>query len=222
MTSLTSMVEMAGRMLGADVREAILGDLAETGVGEWGKLFAVLGYVARREMELWRSWRPWVAGAVALPGSLLLLGASFSLSMDSRGLMQGDSVHWTLGLEAFLLVGWAWTSGFLVGSVSGRTRWVSAMLCAAPCLSCVLRFRDPSLSRWCVLLFLLPGIVGVLQGMRYGRLQLWMAWIVAGGLTMLMVAWPGMSLWNWLLAMPAWFLVVRAGGTEEAGQGVMA
>ncbi len=213
---MTSLVEMAAGFLGADEREVVLGDLAESGADVWSGLRSVLGFVVRQQLELWRSWRPWVASGVSLPGSLLLLGVSFALSEDARNLRRSGSIHWTILCEVLLMLAWAWTSGFMVGSLSRRTRWISIALCAIPCLSCVLRFQDTSLPRFCVLMFLAPGVVGAIQGIRRVRLQLRNAVVLATAITGLMSVWSGMSAWNWPLLLPALFLVAMGEGSEES------
>lgn len=149
---MRSLAEMATIFLAPMDRDAVLGDLAETGASGWSALGSVLGLVVRQQMELWRAWQPWVASGVAFAGSVLLLSVSFGLSVDSRHLLRGERGYGSVFCEALLMLSWAWTSGFVVGSLSNKTRWVSGILCAIPCLSCALRFHDTSLSRLCVLL----------------------------------------------------------------------
>jgi hypothetical protein len=187
-----------------------LGDLAETGTRGWSALGSVLGLVVRQQTELWRAWQPWVASGVAFAGSLLLLGVSFGLSVDSRDLLRGERGYGSVLCEALLMLSWAWTSGFVAGSLSGKTRWMSGILCATPCLSCVLRFQDTSLSRLCVLLFLLPGLVGAVRGARHARVSRRTALTLAIATTTLMLAWGGMYMRNWFLLLPAWWLVAHA------------
>lgn len=68
-------------MLGRDEREAVLGDLFEAGEGSWQAMVAVIGLVLRREAEVWKIWRPWVAAfGLSVPCSFLLMGASLSVS----------------------------------------------------------------------------------------------------------------------------------------------
>jgi hypothetical protein len=207
---MTSLAEMAAIFLAPEDRDAVLGDLAETGVSGCSVLRSVLGLAVRQQIELWRAWQTWVASFVAFAGSLLLLGVSFGLSMDSRYLLRGERSYAGVLGEALLMLSWAWTSGFVVGSLSGRTRWASWLLCAIPCLSCVLRFQDPSLSRLCVLLFLLPGIAGAIQGIRRARLSHRTALTLAIAMTALMLVWSSVYLRNWFLLLPAWWLVARA------------
>lgn len=215
---MTRIPEMAACLLQPDEREAVLGDLTESGADTWKALCSVLGLVARRQLEPWRSWQPWLASCVALCGSLLLLGVSFGLSMDLRALLSEGAMRRTLAFEALLMLVWAWTSGFMVGSLSRRTRWMSAVLCAAPCLSCVLRFHDTSISRFCVLLFVAPAVLGAVQGMRRVLLQPSTAIALAAAVTGLMLVWSGLYACNWPLLLPAWWLVVTAKRSEGAKQ----
>jgi hypothetical protein len=173
-------------------------------------------------MELWRAWQPWVASSVAFAVSFLLLAVSFGLSVGSRHLLRGERGYGSLLCEALLMLLWAWTSGFVVGSLSEKTRWVSGILCAIPCLSCVLRFQDTSLSRLCVLLFLLPGVVGAAQGVRRARLSHRTALMLAIAMTALMLVWRGMYMRNWFLFLPAWWLVAHAERSKLSNEKVAA
>ena len=213
---MTSLAEMATIFLAPKDRDAVLGDLAETGARGGSALGSVLGLVARQQVEFWRAWQPWVASSVAFAGSLLLLSVSFGLSVDSRHLLRGERGYGGVVCEGLLMLSWAWTSGFVVGSLSGKTRWASGMLCAIPCLSCVLRFQDTSLSRLCVLLFLLPGVVGAVQGVRRARLSQRTALTLAIAMTALMLVWGGVWMRNWFLVLPAWWLVAHAGRSKPA------
>jgi hypothetical protein len=215
---MISIPEMAACLLQPNEREAVLGDLTESGADTWNALCSVLGFVVRQQLEPWRSWQPWLASCVALSGGLLLLGVSFGLSVDLRALLSHGSMRRTLAFEAVLMLAWAWTSGFMVGSLSRRTRWMSTALCAAPCLSCVLRFHDTSISRFCVLLFVAPAALGAVQGMRRVLLQPSTAVALATAITGLMLIWSGLYAWNWPLLLPAWWLVVtakRSQGTKQ-------
>jgi uncharacterized membrane protein YhaH (DUF805 family) len=207
---MSSLAEMATIFLVPKDRDAVMGDLAETGAGGWSALGSVLGLVGRQQMELWRVWQPWVAGSMAFAGSLLLLCVSFGLSVDSRHLLRGERGYGSVLCEALLMLSWAWTSGFVVGSLSAKTRWVSGILCAIPCLSCVLRFHDTSLSRLCVLLFLLPAVVGAVRGVRRDRLSHRTAVTLAVAMIALMLLWGDMYTRNWFFSLPAWWLVAHA------------
>jgi hypothetical protein len=224
-------VEAAARLLARDEREAVLGDLAESCETPWRSLCGVLGLVCRRETAAWKSWRPWLAAfGVAFPSSLLLMGVSLSvtwsyLTLSCPELLQKSSL--TLGsgtfvlfCKALLLIGCSWTGGFVVGSLSRRTLWASTLLCYSPCLFCLTRFRVESLSRFCLLLFLLPAIWGVHRGLRISKMKLSWAMALAITITVLMLRdWSGGAqhwwavpqwTWNWVLIWPAWYLVVTS------------
>jgi len=236
-----SFVEAAARLLARDEREAVLGDLVEAGESTWRGLLGVLDLVFRREAVLWKSWRPWLAGfGVALPSSFLLMGFSLSVSWSylrlrcpellSQASLTRPSAFLVLMCQALLLIGWSWTSGFVVGSVSRRTLWASTVLCYSPCLFCLSRFRVESLSRFCLLLFLLPAIWGVHQGLRISRMKLSSAIVLAVAVTVMMLPgwssagqhWWSPTRWtlNWALCWPAWYLVATAQRTgSKAGLG---
>jgi hypothetical protein len=225
MTNISwSFVEVAARLLEGDEREAVLGDLLEGGESGLRGLLDVFGLAVRRQLELWRDWRPWLASCgMALPGSLLLMGYSLSVSQTyqrlihptifkATGLTVGPGLTLLL-CNVFLLIAWSWTGGFVMGSISRRTVRVSAVLSFAPCLFCFTRFRVESLSRFCLLLFLLPAIWGVCRGLQIAQIKLRSALILAAGITLLTIpTWTSKGSWlpNWALSWPAWYLVAMA------------
>jgi hypothetical protein len=76
-----------------------------------------------------------------------------------------------LTVQALLLVGWSWTCGYIVGSISRRTAWFSIVAYCSPCLFCLSRFRIESLSRLSLLLFVLPLAGGLWQGLKGPRVK---------------------------------------------------
>jgi hypothetical protein len=102
-----SLLQAAARLLERHERDAVLGDLTETGASAWQGLSGVLGLVIRREIALWYDWRPWIAAfGVALPGSFLLMGVSLSVSCTYQRLTGGtvSGVCAPTGPEGFLLL----------------------------------------------------------------------------------------------------------------------
>ena len=228
MTAITwPFVEAAAHLLERDEREAVLGDLAESGESAWQMLLQVLGLGIRRQALFWKSWRPWLAAlGLACPSSFLLMGFSFSISSMylqsigpniSRGtLLSAGSPVWLLVGQFLLLLGCSWTAGFTVGSLSKRTLWASIVASCLPCLFCLVRFHVQSLSRFCLFLFLLPAIWGAHHGLRRSRIQFGPAIVLALAIT----AWMALS-WSsgsWILYLaliwPAWYIVATA---QEAG-----
>lgn len=212
------------QLLRPEEREVVQGDLLESGEGAWRSLLAVLGLVIRREAALWTNWRPWLAAfGLALPSSFLLMGFSLSVSRAYQQLA-GATVFHATGLavgpgcalflcNVLLLAAWSWTGGFVVGSVSRRTIWVSAALSFAPCMFCLERFRVECLSRLCLLLFLPVALWGVRRGLQIARIKRSSAIALAVAVTALTIPmWSSSGAWipNWALSWPAWYLVATA------------
>jgi hypothetical protein len=214
------LVNFVSHLLEPHEREVVLGDLEESGESARQSIFAILGLVIRREAALWTSWRPWLAAfGLALPFSFLLMGFSLSVSRAYQqyfGLATGFNVgpgFAVLLCNVLLLAGWAWTGGFVVGSISRRTLWVSAALSFAPCMFCLERFRVESLSRLCLLLFLPAALWGVRRGLQLACIKRSSAIALAIGVTALTIPmWSSSGAWipNWALSWPAWYLVATA------------
>jgi hypothetical protein len=237
MTAISwSFVEVAARLLEGDEREAVLGDLLETGESGLRALLDVFGLAVRRQLALWKDWRPWLASCgMALPGSLFLMGFSLSVSQTYQRLMHPAIFKATgptagpgftlLLCNVFLLIAWSWTGGFVMGSISRRTVRVSATLSFLPCVFCFARFRVESLSRFCLLLFLLPAIWGTCRGLQIAQIKLRSALILASLVTLLTIpTWsnPGSWIPNWALSWPAWYLVMmswRPTGVSDPAKG---
>lgn len=222
------LVEVAAQLLERDEREAVLGDLLEAGEGAWQGLLDVFGLVVRRQLLLWKNWQPWLAAfGLALPASLFLMGVSVSVSLmyqrliDHRIFVEPEDFFQLLCF-GLLLIGGSWTCGFVMGSLSRRTLWVSIASSCFPCLFCLLRFREPSLSPLCLFLFLLPAIWGVRQALRSVRINFALAVFLAIAITASTILSSGSrGVWtlNWLLVWPAWYIVATTqGAAGKAGR----
>jgi len=90
----------------------------------------------RRELMLWSNWRPWFAllGGVCMTGTVLgekILGLSSYLSSVQlgMGLREPDSADFLfLAALVFAFCMWSWIAGFVLGSLSGRTVWLTGPL----------------------------------------------------------------------------------------------
>jgi hypothetical protein len=225
MTNAWPLVESVARLLERDEREAVLGDSLEAGDGPWQALSGVLGFVLRRQIFLWRSWRPWLSVFVVLPCSLLLMYVSVSVTCTFDRLMGFPISKWApTGHEGFalllchilLLIAWSWTSGFALASLSPRTLWLNAALCCLLALNSH-ELRHVSVSIFAPFLFLVPALWGIRQGVRTVRLRLTPALLLAAVITVLTAsAWINNALWvfNWLLLCPALYLVATARWSE--------
>jgi hypothetical protein len=221
---MIALVGIVSHLLEPHEREVVLGDLEEGGESAGQSLLAILGLVVRREAALWMNWRPWLAAfGLALPFSFLLMGFSLSVSRAYQQYVGATVFHATgfnvrpgfalLLCNVLLLAGWSWTGGFVVGTISRRTLWVSAALSFAPCLFCLERFRVESLSRLCLLLFLPAALWGARRGLQLAYIKRSSAIALAVGVTALTIPlWSSSGLWlpNWALSWPAWYLVATA------------
>jgi len=144
---LSRFVEIASEMLEPDERDAVRGDLAESGASARQALRDVLGLVARRQAALWKHWRPWLALAGLVPLGMLL-------SLVARRTADGSAIYiwmyannwdWAILdnpafwlilapyaakiLLAYLILSCvACASGFALGSVSRQAVYTNAAL----------------------------------------------------------------------------------------------
>ena len=235
MTSpLRSLLEFAAAPLAQEERDAVIGDSLEAGDTFWKAFAGVLGLVVRRQFLRWRSWRPWFATfLLALPAGYLLIYVSMSVACTSERLMGMKVGHWAptghegiwmLLCHIFLLVTWAWTSGFAVSSLSPRTLCLTIVLCCVNLLPFAMHHNGGPISRFFSLLFVVPALWGLRQGKRNGRLSLWTALVLAATMTALTTAaWMENALWvlNWFLLVPAWYLVVASRRSGKSGSAEM-
>jgi hypothetical protein len=228
------LVGLASKLLDRDEREVVLGDLLETDESAWRGFLDVFGLYFRRQGGLWKESRPWFAAfVVALPCSYLLMYVSISVRCTFERLVHHKVYgwHWPTGHEGFglllchifLLVTWSWSTGYIAGSVSRRTLWVSGALSLFPSLLCLPMHRAASLPWFCLFLFLPPAVMGAIQGLCSARVSLGSASLLAVMTSALMIlAWSNHALWNlnWILIWPSWYLVAtawRSGSGSRSG-----
>lgn len=210
-------LEAAAYLVPKGDREAVIGDLAEAEASPRQILLEVLGLVVRREISLWKNWRPWAAAlALALPTSFLLMGTSVSVltAYQRREIRMVPDADAPLALAAkiFLLLAWSWTAGFVLVSLSRRTLWASLVACLVPCFFCFARFRMEELSPLSLFLFVLPGAFGVWQGIRQPRISPGFAAALAAAVTLLTILdRSGRLFWyHAALIWPIWYVAATA------------
>lgn len=216
------LIEALALQLTPAEREVVLGDLIETRESAWQGMREVSGLVVRRQLQLWKGWRPWLAApGLALPCSFLLMGFSFAISSELRNQFAGGwhrsflsteptEAIWPLCQLVVLLI-CAWAAGFTVELVSRCTFVISAICCFLPCLFCLLRFHQESLPRFCLLLFLVPAIAGVCFSRHGGTINRHQALALAlvATICMAVLAVRGhLWLFNWELIGPVWYMAI--------------
>jgi hypothetical protein len=218
-----SVVEFASRLLEPQEREAVLGDLVESGDSALQSLLSVIGLAARRQSLAWMSWRPWLALVVTWPISFLLMFVTVSVSCTFQRLFLHRPFAWPAptGNEGillflcyiFLALAWSWCAGFIVGSISRPTTWLSALLCVKVALFSYPDFQKGFFPKLSLLLFFVPAILGARHALRNTTIKSSTALLVATTVTISMIsAWSNEALWylNWLLILPPWYLVAAA------------
>jgi hypothetical protein len=131
-------LNVLARGLEPSERDAVLGDLTESGEGMVAGIRDLLGLIIRRQAALWTSWRPWLAlfgisCLVGVPLSRIAFRLNVNIGQQFMA-YQNYGVHYGTGLTAgqdlaFLLclagalLGWSWTCGFVLGCLSGRAAW---------------------------------------------------------------------------------------------------
>jgi hypothetical protein len=133
------LVETLSRMLDPDERQAVRGDLAESGVSVVTALRDLLGLIVRRQVGLWTVWQPWLAlfgvcGLAGVPLSRIAFRLNVDLGLQLMAYRHGahfgtsltpdQDMAFLLCLTVALLV-WSWTCGFVLGSLSGRAVWLT-------------------------------------------------------------------------------------------------
>jgi len=219
------LVDVASRMLAPDECAAVLGDLAESGESCGRALCGVIGLVVRRQVALWKDWRPWLAmiglaGLAAVPLSQITFQLDVTLGRQLRtywsrrvrydtGVTVGEDIVCMVCLALALFV-WSWTSGFVLGSLSGRSLWLTGTLFylvlldsfwARLLISGNVKLEHVSVP-WIVVhalvphsiartLFLLASLWGVSRGLRQRGLGFPQVFLltVAGAILTALVAW---------------------------------
>ncbi len=206
------LVDVVSQLLEPNERDAVRGDLAESGETGGQALRGLLGLVVRRQAALWKDWRPWLALAGLVgPAGMLLFQFSISLSrtydlyfwiignyrvidpaiLEQTGLTVGHGVA-LLVCHSFLWVSWSWTGGFVLGSLSRRTLWVNGALFCLVWLSLSCSLRPVSTPKLFTVLFWFPSIWGVRQGLRLGTLRLRQAILLAAAIASM----TGLAIWT--------------------------
>ncbi|WP_446745511.1 hypothetical protein [Silvibacterium acidisoli] len=137
------------------------------------------------------------------------MGNSVVISMTFVHLHSKPDHAAQLACHFVFFILWAWIGGYAVGTLSRKTLWASIALCFAPCLFCFARFRTPPLSRFSLLLFVVPAIFGVLHSFSRFRMKSPFVLTIALVTTLCMFAWyasRGTCAGNWLLLWPIWLV----------------
>jgi hypothetical protein len=149
------LAEWVALLLEPDERDAVRGDLAESGESGLQALAGLLGLVARPQAALWKDRRPWPALVGLAPLGLLLTRRSAQVTRLSaiylwmyvdtgRAADLGSAGYWRLMaqvgapflLSSLLLMVWSCAGGMAIGVRARRTAAVNGVLfCGALALA---------------------------------------------------------------------------------------
>lgn len=128
------------RLLDSAERDAVLGDFAESGETPLHALAGVLGLLVRRQFALWADWRPWLALlGISTAAGMMFSETAFRVNVS---LTQQLRTYWPYGVHSengltpeqniiclacasLALLTWSWINGFVLGSLSSRTVWLT-------------------------------------------------------------------------------------------------
>ncbi|HEY6252561.1 MAG TPA: hypothetical protein VI685_21610, partial [Candidatus Angelobacter sp.] len=142
------LVDVVSRTLDAKEREAVRGDLAESGASGRHALHDVLGLVVRRQAAAWVHWKPWLTLVCLIVPLSMLLSLASKFTADETAVyvwMYAYNWNWDLLknvgfwyelvhvvgivlLESLTLACLSWTSGFVLGAASRRMVQMNSLL----------------------------------------------------------------------------------------------
>jgi hypothetical protein len=229
-TALASLLEPAER-------DAIVGDFLDSGDTFFQGFRGVIGLILRRQLGLWKKWEPWAAliGIVVVAGPLLsrfVWDIEAFYSVTTVGAYFSSVEHWN-GQDwttaptardvvffvcfSLVIIMWSWVSGFVLGSFSGKTLWltgvamyltvlnfapmasgtVSLHSAGAPTLPVFLLDRLQMWTKSESLLFFIPVMFGVRSGLRRNLLPLSRALFIGSLISLSTSVMVGMSAWGY-------------------------
>ena len=136
-------VQWLSRALEAAERDAVCGDLVESGDGAACALRGVLGLVVRRQVVFWRGWQTWVAIALGFLLGVIsrresnrsaiyiwLYANNWTWSYVANAGFLRDLVVVVVGVceEFAVLVLCSWLAGLLLGPLACRMTWINGTL----------------------------------------------------------------------------------------------
>ena len=129
--------------LDPELRESVVGDVAELKLPELRAVYELLGLILRRQAPLWRSWKPWLA-LVGVVGAVAVILSNISVGlMDEIG--RQTLVYWLYGVPynsgltgvqeieivvcfSLAVICWSWVGGFVMGTLSGQAICINGTL----------------------------------------------------------------------------------------------
>jgi hypothetical protein len=138
-------VDLLSRSLEPDERDAVRGDIEESGETGGQALRDVAGLVVRRQAALWADWRPWMAlFLIVMPLGIGIARVAHRTAYGSAIYFWLYANNWTpvyvtdgwwrlnllrcvtsIGADFLALACWSWSIGFVIASLSRRVAWMN-------------------------------------------------------------------------------------------------
>ena len=190
---MTRSLEALARLLPCEDREAILGDICESGLSNLDAGLELLALIVRRCLPPYAGVGDWVCIAFAAIISPLLVGLSVALfAQASREIHAGS---FSGAVELLRLSVLLWAASLCVGIAAMSRAWNMALLTTiailAPAIACAFRYHGSDLQMGSLFLFAIPTIYGAWIGYRGGHYP--RVWLVATLLLTLIVGPPILS-----------------------------
>ena len=216
---LWKFVEIVGCLLDRAERDTVLGDIQERGVNI-RTVFDLIGLVAFRQLQAWKSWRTWLlAASLGIPAVTVASGAqviAYTMSYYPWPDLAESSRAYFLGLIACriaAIVGLAWATGFSIASLA-RYRAISILVLMA----FIMMWQQISFTSL-ALLGGVPALLGSARGWRGDPLDL-KAVLGLAILCLPAFAVPNATTWiAWTLTAvafwPSYYAITRLFGVRE-------
>jgi hypothetical protein len=165
---MTRSLEALARLLPREDREAILGDICESGLSNFNAHFDLSALIWRRCLPPYSGVGDWICIAVAATLSPLLVGLSVALSTQVSREIQAGSF---LGIvELLRLCALLWAASLSVGiaamSRPRTTAVLAAIAISVPAIACALQYHGSGLQMGSLFLFAIPTVYGAWIGYR--------------------------------------------------------
>lgn len=219
---MTRSLEALARLLPCEDREAILGDICESGLSNLDAGLELLTLIARRCLPPYAGVGDWVCIAFAAIISPLLVGLSVALFAQASREIHTGSFSGAVELLRLGVLLWAASLCVGIAAMSRARNMVVLMTIAilAPAIACAFQYHGSDLQMGSLFLFAIPTIYGAWIEYPGGHYQ--RVWLVATLLLTLVVGPPilsgGYAMLNAsLLAAPALYCwSIRSYGARNA------
>jgi len=186
-------LEALARLLPSEDREAILGDICESGSSNLNAHLDLSALICRRCLPPYAGVSDWACIAFAVVISPLLVGLGMALSAHASQQIHAASflgIFELLRLSALL---WAASLGVGIAAISRARNMAVLMAFAilAPAIACAFQYHGQDLQMGFVFLFTIPTIYGAWIGYRKRHYQ--RVWLIAMLLLMLVLGPPIIS-----------------------------